>query len=71
MEEAGPDAAWGVCCCGATIAVARGRLSVRLLDVRRSRKVVASMTVAVERNVVAAVYQHMQRTGVVMLLQGV
>ena len=69
IEAASGDAVWGLCTCGPMIAVARGRLSVRLLDVRRSRKVVASMTVANENNIVAALYQQMQRTGAVMLLQ--
>jgi hypothetical protein len=69
IEQTSSDAVWGVCCFGPTIAVARGRLSLKLLDVRKSRTVVASMTVSNDRSIVAASYQQQHRAGVVMLLQ--
>jgi hypothetical protein len=69
IEQASGDAVWGVSCSGSMMAVARGRLRLKLVDVRKSRKVVASMTVSNDKNITAALFQQQQRVGVVMLLQ--
>ena len=57
------------CCSGPTFALARGKLWLKLIDVRRSRNVVASMDAAGERSIVAALHMHTRRSCLVMLLQ--
>jgi len=69
VEDACSDAVCGISCSGATIAVAWGKSVLKLLDVRKGRNVIASMTVSNEKNIVAAFYQQRDRAGVVMLLQ--
>ena len=69
IEEASTDVALGLSCSGSSIVLARCRLCLKLLDVRRNRNVVASMRVTHNKSIVAAVYQQAQRTGLIMLLQ--
>lgn len=69
IEQESSDAVWGVSCFSSSIAVARGRLCLKLLDIRKNRKVVASMNVSSDKSIVAASYQQQQRSGLVMLLQ--
>jgi hypothetical protein len=69
IEEASSDVALGLSCSGSSIVLARGRLCLKLLDVRRNRNVIASMRVTHNKSIVAAVYQQAQRTGLILLLQ--
>jgi hypothetical protein len=69
IEEASSSGVSGLQCYGTTFALARSRFCVKLLDVRRSRKVVAAATVTHEKSIVAAVFKHTARVCLILQLQ--
>jgi hypothetical protein len=69
IEVPNHDAALGICCSCCGVAVVRSRLSVKLVDVKKGRKVIVTMQVSRDKSIVAASYKQMQRVGVVLLLQ--